>query len=221
MINDTRFVELADREGFIAVFPFITSWARSSSAHPELLGLLVRAAPARGPRRAGRSAAHPGRGRERVPDRSRAALRRRPVLRRGHGRGHGGGLQRGLRRRGRGRRAALRRDRLRRLRRMLASGGSGTRASAAWSPPWRRSRPAPRSSASCRSWSIHSQQRRTVPFQERPEHPRRLARALRRLDRRRGARLHDGRASPASTASFATARAGPWSRRSSTTARRS
>lgn len=29
MVNETRFVELAEREGFIAVFPFITDWVRT------------------------------------------------------------------------------------------------------------------------------------------------------------------------------------------------
>jgi poly(hydroxyalkanoate) depolymerase family esterase len=38
MIDDTRFVELADREGFVAVFPFLTSSAANEQRNPNCWG---------------------------------------------------------------------------------------------------------------------------------------------------------------------------------------
>lgn len=38
MIRDTRFVELADREGFVTVFPFVTSWPSSEQRRPNCWG---------------------------------------------------------------------------------------------------------------------------------------------------------------------------------------
>jgi poly(hydroxyalkanoate) depolymerase family esterase len=38
MIDDTRFVELADREGFVAVFPFVTSFPSSEQRNPNCWG---------------------------------------------------------------------------------------------------------------------------------------------------------------------------------------
>jgi len=38
MIDDTRFVELAEREGFVAVFPFVTSFAAAEQRNPNCWG---------------------------------------------------------------------------------------------------------------------------------------------------------------------------------------
>ena len=53
MIDETAFTDLAERDGFIVVFPFITSY--DGLRNPELLGLLVRPAHPRGRRRSPRT----------------------------------------------------------------------------------------------------------------------------------------------------------------------